>query len=196
MPGWGWALLAVAAVVVLALVVWQSLASRRTRMLRRRFGSEYDRAVDASDSRRAAESELAARAERRDLLDIRPLSPEARGRYVEDWQLVQARFVDDPAGAVREADVLIQSVMVDRGYPVEEFEQRTADVSVDHPDVVENYREGRRLAGVGGTEELRRAMHCYRALFDELVQPGADAPLARETEPADLPADAEPSRRR
>jgi hypothetical protein len=95
---------------------------------------------------------------------------------------VQARFVDDPGGAVQEADTLIQSVMRERGYPVDDFEQRAADISVDHPHVVENYREGHRLSS-GGTEQQRQAMVHYRALFDELVDDTADRPLTRDDAP-------------
>jgi hypothetical protein len=186
MPGWGWALLAVGVVLVVALVVWQAVKARRTRTLQGRFGPEYDRAVEGSDNRRAAEAELAARAEHRDSLDIQPLTAVARERYVAEWQRVQGKFVDDPEGAVRDADMTIQAVMSDRGYPVDDFDQRAADISVDHPQVVENYREGHRLArasamGDGTTEDLRQAMQHYRLLFEELLEDTADAPLGRET---------------
>jgi hypothetical protein len=185
MPGWAWAIIIVAAVVLVAVVVWRALAAKKTRMLQGRFGPEYDRALDSADSRRDAEADLKARAERRDELDIRPLAPGARERYLGEWQRVQARFVDDPDGAVREADMLIQQVMSDRGYPMDDFEQRAADISVDHPDVVENYREGHRLTraaatGDGTTEDLRQAMVHYRALFDELLEESADSPLDRD----------------
>jgi len=188
MPVYGWVLIAIGAVAVFGLVVWQVLAQQRTRRLRGRFGPEYERTVDSSESKRQAEEELASREARREQLEIRPISAAARARYLEDWQAVQAQFVDDPAGAVTRADSLIQSVMADRGYPVDDFEQRAADISVDHPDVVENYREGHRLsqrssAGNGSTEELRQAMRHYRSLFDELVQPtAADAGAATESE--------------
>ena len=189
MPAWVWVLIAVGVVVVLALVVWQALARRRTTRLQKQFGPEYKRAVSGADSRRDAEAELQAREERRQRLDIRPLSEAARIRYVEAWRVTQAQFVDDPRGAVAAADGLIQSVMSDRGYPVEDFEQRSADVSVDHPQVVENYRHGHRLAqasadGGDSTEDLRQAMRHYRALFDELVEPPADEPTAGERDAA------------
>jgi cytoskeletal protein RodZ len=185
MPGWVWALIVVVAVLVLVAVVWQALKARRTRTLQSRFGPEYDRTVESTESKRDAEAELQARAERRDSLDIRPLPAAARERYLDEWQRVQARFVDDPDGAVREADMLIQAVMADRGYPVDDFEQRAADVSVDHPRVVENYREGHRLArasatGDATTEDLRQAMQHYRALFEELLEETSDAPLSRD----------------
>jgi hypothetical protein len=197
MPGWVWALIIVAAVAVVAIVIWQAMRDRRTRTLRDRFGPEYDRALEGSESKRSAESELAARADRRDKLEITPLSPGARERYVTEWERVQARFVDDPEGAVREADALIQSVMSERGYPMDDFDQRAADISVDHPQVVENYREGNRLAranalGDGTTEDLRQAMQHYRALFDELLEEASDEPVSRDSAPAD---DRQPARR-
>jgi hypothetical protein len=183
MPGWGWAVIAVGVIIVVALVAWQAVKSKRTRGLQQRFGPEYDRTIERADDRREAEADLAARAKRRDELDIRPLPTASRDRYVEEWQRVQARFVDDPSGAVQEADTLIQSVLRERGYPVDDFEQRAADISVDHPQVVENYRNGHRLAS-GGTEQRRQAMVHYRGLFDELVEDTADRPLSRDDAPA------------
>jgi hypothetical protein len=180
MPGWVWALVAVAALLVVALVVRQALKARRTRTLQERFGPEYDRTVDRTDDKREAESDLAARAKRRDELDIRPLTMAATVRYREQWQQVQTQFVDDPRGAVQAGDRLIQSVMRERGYPVDDFEQRAADISVDHPHVTENYREGHRLSASANTEEQRQAMVHYRALFDELLEDTADRPLARD----------------
>jgi hypothetical protein len=186
-PTWGWILIAAVAVLLIAAIVIVIRKQQRTKQLQSQFGPEYDRTIESADSRRKAESELAARQERREQLDIRPLSSAARERYATQWQTVQAQFVDNPSGAVGSADTLIQSVMADRGYPVDDFESRAADVSVDHPHVVENYREGHRLAeqcanGNGSTEELRQAMRHYRALFDELVEPDgdADAPTTRE----------------
>jgi len=193
MPSWAWVIIIVAAVLVVGIVVWRALASKRTRELQGRFGPEYDRTLESADNRRDAEADLKARAERRDQLDIRPLPAAARERYIESWQRVQALFVDDPEGAVRDADSLIQSVMNDRGYPVDDFDQRAADVSVDHPDVVENYREGHRLAeasaaGRGETEELRQAMRHYRALFEELVDETVEMPMSRDGATADTRA--------
>lgn len=184
MPSWVWVLIAVAVVVALAAVLWQALSRRRTGRLQHQFGPEYDRTLTTADSKRDAEAELQAREERRRQFEIRPLTQAARDRYVQSWQNIQAQFVDDPRGAVAGADSLIQSVMAERGYPVDDFEQRAADVSVDHPQVVENYREGHRLAqasagGSDSTEDLRQAMRHYRALFDELVEPAADEPTAR-----------------
>jgi hypothetical protein len=186
MPSWVWVLIAVAVVLVLGIVVWQVTARRRTGKLQEQFGPEYDRTVGAADSKREAEAELHAREERRRELEIRPLSQATRDRYAETWRSVQAQFVDDPDAAVARADDLIRAVMSERGYPVEDFEQRAADVSVDHPHVVENYREGHRLAtasgdGAGSTEDLRQAMRHYRALFNDLVEPdGDEEPTARE----------------
>jgi len=179
MPSWVWVLIAVAVVLLLGIVAWQAMARRRTGKLQEQFGPEYDRAVGTANSKREAEAELQVREERRRELEIRPLSQAARDRYAETWRSVQAQFVDDPGAAVARADDLIRAVMSERGYPVEDFEQRAADVSVDHPHVVENYREGHRLArasgdGEGSTEDLRQAMRHYRALFDDLVEPGAD----------------------
>jgi len=180
MPYWGWILIAIGVVVVVALIVWQAIAQRRTRRLRGEFGPEYERTVSSADSKREAEAELAARKRRRQEFDTRPLSAEQRARYSGEWREIQALFVDDPGGTVVRADSLIQSVMADRGYPVEDFDQRSADLSVDHPRVVENYREGHRLfrkttAGEGTTEDLRQAMRAYRKLFDELLAEPADA---------------------
>jgi uncharacterized membrane protein YccC len=177
MPVWAWVLIGVGIAALAAAIVWQVVEQRRSRRLRGRFGPEYERTVNEADSRRAAEAELAAREQRRDTFELRPLPVEEQSRYTEQWQSVQAQFVDDPAGAVTRADGLIQSVLADRGYPLEDFEQRAADISVDHPSVVENYREGHRryeqtAAGQGSTEDLRQAMRSYRLLFTELVEEG------------------------
>jgi hypothetical protein len=201
MSAWVWVLIAIAVVAVLALVLWQAVARRRTGRLHERFGPEYERTVANAESKREAEAELQGREERRQQLEVRPLSQAACSRYIEAWQALQAQFVDDPSAAVASADSLIQSVMGERGYPVEDFEQRAADVSVDHPQVVENYREGHRLAqasadGSGSTEDLRQAMRHYRALFDDLVEPAADQPAAREHHADDAVRDRDPSEER
>lgn len=181
MPAWAWVLIVIVVVVVAAAIVWQAARRRRTQRLQQRFGPEYERTVDAADSRRDAEAQLQAREDRRSQLEIRPLQGAARDRYLSQWQAIQAQFVDDPRTAVATADTLIQSVMTDRGYPVEDFEQRAADISVDYPTVVENYRQGHRFAHTaadndGATEDLRQAMRHYRALFDELVGPAVETP--------------------
>jgi hypothetical protein len=175
MPVWGWVLVAVLVALAAGAIGWAASSRRRTTRLRGRFGPEYDRTVETADSRRDAESELAEREARRERLQIRPLPPAARARYLERWQSVQAEFVDSPDAAVTSADSLIQSVMAERGYPVEDFEQRAADVSVDPPHVVEHYRAGHSLATAGAdgeesTESLRQAMRHYRALFADLVE--------------------------
>lgn len=201
MPAWVWVLIAVVVVAVLAVVVWQAMARKKTGHLQDRFGPEYDRTVGKADSKRDAEAELEAREERRQQLEIRPLSEAARERYLDRWQAVQAQFVDDPRTAVASADSLIQSVMEERGYPVEDFEQRAADVSVDHPHVVENYRQGHNLAkasadGSDSTENLRQAMRHCRALFEELVEPPADQPIGREQGDTERTAVADTTARR
>ncbi len=167
---------AVAALVVAAgIALWLSLRGRRTARLRTRFGgAEYARAVSEGGGRRKAETALDGRAERVEGLHIRPLGPGDRARFVESWSKVQARFVDGPGGAVTEADQLLGDVMSTRGYPVGDFEQRAADISVDHPLVLQNYRAAHQSAlrqsqGQANTEELRQAMIHYRTLFEELV---------------------------
>lgn len=171
MPAWGWILIAIGALAIIVTIAWY--AARRTQ-LRKTFGPEYDRTISESESRRTGESELKERERRRRELDIRPLSSAAWQRYTEAWATVQRRFVDDPGGATLEADRLVGEVMEERGYPVEDFEQQAADLSVDHPELVQNYRAAhstwlRHERGDATTEELRRAMVHYRALFDELL---------------------------
>jgi len=184
MPGWVWAIIAVAIVLIVAGVVWSAWSKRRSGMLRERFGPEYDRTVNQLGDRRRAESELDARRKRREQLDIRPLSAASRERYARQWRDAQARFVDDPAMAIKEADTLVIAVMRERGYPMENFDQRAADVSVDHPGVVQNYRAAHGISmandqGRASTEDLRQAMVHYRSLFDELLHDGD----TREEEP-------------
>jgi len=172
-------LIALAVVVLLVIVVGIALYVRKrkktTAELRDRFGPEYDRAVRQHGSERKAEAKLADRETRVEMLKIRDLDLAERERYVSQWQAVQSRFVDFPKGAVTEADELVCSLMQARGYPVTDFDQRAADISVDHPRVVENYRSAHNIAlrlgrGEASTEELRTAMIHYRSLFDELVQ--------------------------
>jgi hypothetical protein len=184
MPTWAWILIVIAVAALAALLAVVALTRRRTARLQQRFGPEYDRTVQQR-GRRDAEAELSSRVERRERLEIRPLSSDARERYLESWTRVQKAFVDDPAGAVTSADQLIVSVMSDRGYPMDEFERRAADISVDHPQVVERYRSAHGIAqknsdGKATTEDLRQAIKHYRALFDELLEPAADEPLRRE----------------
>jgi hypothetical protein len=174
MDTWIWVAIAIVILAVVVAVIWSALRTRRSHELRERFGPEYDRVAADAPTKREAESELRARAERREQFDIRPLSPEQRERYQAHWTAVQAEFVDDPSDAVIHADSLIQDVMRARGYPVDDFDTRAADLSVDHPDVVENYRAGHGIAtaherGKAGTEELRKAVQHYRALFEKLL---------------------------
>jgi hypothetical protein len=173
METWAWIVIAAAVVVAIVLLaLWAANRKRRTTQLREGFGPEYDRTVEETGSRRKAESELTGREKRREELDIRPLAPGARDRFADRWRTVQERFVDDPDGALREAHELVVLVMAERGYPTDDFEQRAADVSVDHPHVVENYRAAHAISqrDDADTEEQRQAMKHYRSLFDELLE--------------------------
>lgn len=175
MPAWGWVLIGIGVVLACLLVLWSAIGTRRRKGLQETFGPEYDRTVADAPSRREAESDLAERRDRRAELDIRPLEEPTQQRYSEKWRRTQERFVDDPPGAVGDADDLIMQVMRDRGYPVEDFEQRASDVSVDHPEVVSNYRAAHGISvanerGRASTEDLRTAMVHYRALFTELLE--------------------------
>jgi hypothetical protein len=167
--------IALAMIVVTGIAAWLFLRKRRTERLRTQFGgAEYARTVKEDGSRRHAEAGLKERTERVESLNIRPLPPGDRARFVESWRRVQGRFVDGPGGAVTEADQLLGDVMSARGYPVSDFEQRAADISVDHPLVLENYRTAHEIAvrqtqGKANTEDLRQAMIHYRTLFEELV---------------------------
>jgi hypothetical protein len=168
--------IALIVIVVLVLVALGLLMGRRrrTQHLQERFGPEYERTVTEAGDRRAAESELLDRQARREKLDIVPLEPAARVRYLEEWHRTQALFVDSPAEATREADRLIIDVMRDRGYPVDDFDQRATDVSVDHPRVAENYRAAHAVSranekGLASTDDLRQAFVYYRSLFAELL---------------------------
>ncbi len=174
METWVWVVVGIVVVLVVALVLWLVARRRRSERLRDRFGPEYERAVDDAGKRRAAESELEQRERRRDELDIRALQPAARDRYTESWRVTQARFVDAPGEAVKQADLLVMEVMRERGYPVDDFEQRSADISVDHPHLVGNYRSAHAISvandnGQASTEDLRQAMVHYRSLFEELL---------------------------
>jgi hypothetical protein len=175
------ALIVLVVVVLVGVWVWIA-ARRRSERLQQRFGPEYDRMVETTGDRRRVEAELAAREKRREALDIRPIDPETRDEFARRWRDTQARFVDEPGSAVQDADRLVAEVMRTRGYPVEDFSQREADVSVDHPGVVDNYRaaHGITLAyqqGQASTEDLRQAMVHYRALFEELLDAGDGGPI-------------------
>jgi hypothetical protein len=166
---------AAAMVVVIGITSLLLVRKRRTARLRTQFGGdEYTRAVNEGGSRRKAEAALDERADRVERLHIRPLSAGDRARFLEAWGRVQASFVDGPGGAVIDADQLLGDVMSTRGYPVSDFEQRAADISVDHPLVLAHYRAAHQTAlrqtqGQATTEDLRQAMIHYRTLFEELV---------------------------
>lgn len=165
-------IVAIIVLVVGAIIVF--VQRRRTEKLRTRFGPEYERSIAESGDRRRAEAQLEKRAERVEKYHLRPLGAEDRSRFTEQWDRVQAHFVDAPAGAVAEADQLLGDIMATCGYPMGDFEQRAADISVDHPVVVQNYRAAHDIAirqakGQATTEDLRRAMIHYRALFEDIV---------------------------
>jgi FtsZ-interacting cell division protein ZipA len=175
MATWVWIVIAAAAVIVVLGVIWSVMRKQRSRALRDTFGREYDRTVEHAGGRRVAEKELRERQKQHDKLDIRPLAPESRERYIRRWRSTQSRFVDDPKDAVAEADALVQDVMQERGYPVDDFDRRVADISVEHPDLVEKYRTADGIArkaerNEASTEELRHSVRHYRALFSELLE--------------------------
>jgi hypothetical protein len=161
------------AVVLIGFVAWSYASRRRRGNLRQRFGPEYDRTVEAVGPTRA-DAVLRERTERVKRFNLRKLTREQSDAFAREWRRTQARFVDDPDGAVGDADLLVTQVMTACGYPLEDFDRRADDVSVDHPVVVQNYRAARALAlrrrqGAAGTEEMRQAVVNYRALFDELL---------------------------
>jgi hypothetical protein len=172
-------------VVALVVIVAAIMISRRREgeRLRMSFGPEYDREVqEAGGSRSKAEAELLKREKRVEKLDIRPLPPAHRQAFVGEWRDVQAGFVDDPQKAIALADALVGEVMKARGYPVDDFEQRAADISVDHPKLVSNYRAAHEIAarhrqGKAGTEDLRAAFIGYRSMFEELLGAEAEEPV-------------------
>ena len=172
-------ILVIAVLVVIGIAVMITRGRQRDR-LKGHFGAEYEHQVEASGGSKAkAEAELLKREKRIRKLDIRDLSPAERDGFADEWQKVQARFVDDPERSIALADALVAEVMKARGYPVQDFEQRAADISVDHPKLVENYRAAHEIAirhsrGHAGTEDLRAAFLGYRSLFDELL--GAEQP--------------------
>jgi hypothetical protein len=181
------AIVAVVVILAVAAVIWGYFQKRRTKQLRSRFGPEYERVVDETGATGKAESILTSRQKRVEKLDIRALSAQECENFARAWDEEQSRFVDHPRAAVGNADHLVAEVMRARGYPVGDFEQRAADVSVDHPMVVENYRIAHEIAVDDGrapvdTEALRKAMIHYRALFDELLdEQGAPSRGPRET---------------
>lgn len=171
----------VVAIIAAAAVVIYFLKLQSTKRLRERFGPEYTRAVETSGNTLRGEAQLKKLEKRVERYDIHPLAPEKRERFVEAWRRLQAKFVDEPDHAVSEADQLVAEAMIARGYPVADFEQQAADLSVNHPLVIENYRAGHAIAvrhsqGKASTEDLRQALIHYRELFDELVgEPAVNA---------------------
>jgi hypothetical protein len=179
MATWVWIVIVVAVVVVVALIA-MAARQRRTAALRRRFGPEYDRAVKSRKGRRAAEADLRDRERQRAELDLRPLPEDMRVRFVQDWRDVQERFVDQPAEAVMAADSLVHAAMEARGYPRGDFGAQADLVSVDHPEVAQNYRFAHEVraqaqAQRATTEDLRDALLRYRSLFNELLADGGQA---------------------
>ncbi len=171
-----WVIIAAVAVLgLIALGAWIFYQKKQSQKLQKRFGPEYGRTVSELGSRTKGESELKAREKRVERLEIIALSPSEAARFSEAWQALQGRFVDNPKGVVIQAEQLVRELMEKRGYPMGDFERRAGDISVDHPDVVANYRAAQAIAlrdqkGTADTEELRKAVVHYRALFDELLQ--------------------------
>ena len=174
MATWLWIVIVIV-VVLIALAAAMAARRRRTMALRERFGPEYDRAVGAREDQRAAEADLRGRERERARLDIKPLSEAARARYTEEWRVIQQNFVDQPEEATTAGYDLVNRVMAERGYPMRDFDARADLVSVDHPDVVENYRVAhgiheRARQHQASTEDLREALLRYRSLFEELLR--------------------------
>src|SRR3989442_3393410 len=181
--------LAVVVVLAIAAAIWFYMQRQRTKQLRSKYGAEYNRAVRAEGDAKQAEQVLQERQKRVEKLNIKPLSVEERDNFAQSWEREQAHFVDEPAIALDNADRLVKEVMNARGYPVADFEQRVADVSVDHPAVVQNYRIAHAIAKREeqedvGIEKLREAMLHYRALFADLLHDGGLQPV-REVRPAE-----------
>ena len=171
-------------VVLLVLVVLGIVLSRRRRstQLQQHFGPEYERSVAATGDRRSAEAELAERRQRREEFDVRDLNPEERDRFRGSWNEIQRGFVDDPRQSLQSADLLVAEIMRARGYPVDDdFDRRADDLSVDHPRVVQHYREARQVRDASGevdTERQRTAVTSYRSLIDALLGDGDTADTA------------------
>jgi hypothetical protein len=168
--------------LVLAVIAWLVVQRQRSLRLKQRFGSEYDLAVSEFGGRKKAEAELLKREERVARLSIVPLTAADAARFTQAWSTLQSRFVDNPKGVVGEADLLVRELMTKRGYPMGDFERRAADISVDHPTVVSNYRAAQAIAardanGEADTEEMRRAVIHYRTLFDELLGIAPSKPI-------------------
>lgn len=177
MDTWVWVIILIGVVIVAIAATYVLTTRVRSAQLKKRFGPEYDRAVESAGERKDAESELRDIAKRRDRYTIVPLADNRRRLYAAEWEKVQRRFVDEPVPAVVTADELIVSVLAERGYPVERFDERAEMISADHPEVVRHYRTAnaiRRRATEATTEELREAFVHYRALFDEMLRDDSD----------------------
>ena len=190
------AIVAIIVAVVVVVLVVGALTMARRRKLQQRFGPEYDRVAGEMHSRRKADTELAERERRVRSLDIRPLDETTRVRYAGEWTAIQERFVDQPQEAVAQAGILVTSVMKDRGYPTEGHDQILADLSVEHANTLDHYRQAHEVSlraegGTVSTEDLRLAMLHYRALFADLLGEPAEAGTAAEA-PAESVAPAEP----
>lgn len=173
---------AIGVIITLITIIWLSISRRRTKELKSKFGPEYRRVARTEGNVAQAEHVLWQREKRVQKLDIKPLSENQKHEFADAWEHAQAEFVDDPTAAVTHADVLVQEVMNVRGYPVSDFDQRVADVSVDHPAVAQNYRLAHEIAernerGEVGMEKLREAMLHYRALFADLLHDGGLRPV-------------------
>ena len=181
MSEWLWILIAALVVVAVVIVGWSVSRRKRSARLKEHYGPEYERLVGELGEQRAAEADLLQREKKRKKLDIISLTPEARQEHAATWLKVQTEFVDAPHDAVGRAERLVTRVMRERGYPIDDFDQRAADVSVDHPDIVENYRSAHAIYlsqhdGEISTEQARQAFVHYRALFDRLLgsEPGIE----------------------
>ncbi len=169
------AILIVVVILALAIAAWAYIERQKTLRLRNKYGLEYDRLAEQQRSARSAENILEQREKRVSKFNIRPLREEERARFAAQWRAVQEQFVDDPRRAVSEADRLINEALKARGYPMGEFEQQAADLSVQYPHVVENYRRAHQIAvaderGSASTEDLRQAMQYYRSLFEDVLE--------------------------
>jgi hypothetical protein len=171
-----WIILAAAVLLgLVAIGAWLYTRRKQSHRLQQHFGPEYDRTVSELGGRTKGESDLKAREKRVERLEILPLAPSEAARFTEAWRALQSRFVDNPKGVVVQAEQVVRELMEKRGYPMGDFERRAGDISVDHPDVVANYRSAQAIAlreqkGMADTEELRKAVVHYRALFDELLE--------------------------
>jgi hypothetical protein len=177
----------VVAIVTAAFLIARERRKVKSRHLQERFGPEYSRVVSTVGDREKAEAELAARERRVERLQLVVLPAAEASRFAQEWEILQSRFVDNPTGVVGEADRLVRELMLKRGYPMGDFERRAADISVHHPAVVENYRTAQAIAsrdlrGQASTEDLRKAVVCYRALFEDLLEVGGTRKPATRTE--------------